>query len=223
MNGERNVRVVLKGIHKVKKRLSSGEIRVHFYAWRGGPAIRAKPGTPEFVHAYNEAHARIRRPTAGKMMTIIADYKASPDFTRLAPSTRRMYLMYIGLIEEAFGDLPLAALADRRVRGEFKTWRDSFAATPRKADYAWTTLARLMSFAKDRGLIANNPCEKGGRLYSADRTDKVWGEQEIAALLASASAEIKLALVLALWTGQRQTQIVSHPAVSSALDLSAMP
>jgi len=38
--------------------------------------------------------------------------------------------------------MPLAALADRRVRGEFKAWRDSFAATPRKADYAWTTLAR---------------------------------------------------------------------------------
>lgn len=52
-----------------------------------------------------------------------------------------------------FGDLPVAALADRRVRGEFKAWRDSFAETPRKADYAWTTLARIMSFAKDRGII----------------------------------------------------------------------
>jgi hypothetical protein len=128
------VRVVLKGIHKVKRRLANGEIKIHFYAWRGGPAIHAKPGTPEFVHAYNEAHAGLRRPTAGTLMTVIADYKASPDFTKLAPSSRRMYLRYIGLIEEAFGDLPLAALADRRVRGEFKTWRDTFAATPRNAD-----------------------------------------------------------------------------------------
>jgi hypothetical protein len=39
-----------------------------------------------------------------------------------------------------------------------------------------------MSFAKDRGMIAINPCEKGGRLYAADRTDKVWREPEIAAL-----------------------------------------
>jgi hypothetical protein len=61
-----------------------------------------------------------------------------------------------------------------------------------------------MSFAKDRGMIATNPCEKGGRLYAADRTDKIWGEQEIGALLSVASPEIKLALVLALWTGQRQ-------------------
>jgi hypothetical protein len=108
-------------------------------------------------------------------MTVTAEYKASPEFTRLAPSSRRAYLMYIKLIENEFGDPPLAALADRRVRGEFKTWRDSFAETPRKADYAWTTLARIMSFAKDLG--TTNPCEKGGRLYAADRTDKVWADR----------------------------------------------
>lgn len=205
------MRVVLKGIHKVKKRLASGEVKVHFYAWRGGPAILAKPGTPEFVHAYNDAHTDIRQPRPDTLMTIIAEYKASPEFTRLAPSTRRSYGLYIELIEDAFGDLPLAALADRRVRGEFKTWRDGFAATPRKADFAWTVLARMMSFAKDRGTIATNPCEKGGRLYVADRADKLWGEQEIAALLAVASPEIKLALVLAIWTGQRQGDLLRMP------------
>jgi hypothetical protein len=51
----------------------------------------------------------------------------------------------------------------RRSRGEFKRWRDSMAATPRKADYAWTTLARVLSFAKDRGRIGSNPRERGGR------------------------------------------------------------
>ena len=86
------------------------------------------------------------------------------------------------------------------MRGEFKAWRDAFAATPRKADYAWTTLARLMSFAKDRGIIATNPCEKGGRLYAADRSNKVWGEPEIGAVLAVASEELKLALVLQIAT-----------------------
>jgi hypothetical protein len=43
---ERNVRVVLQGIHKVKKRLASGDIKIHYCAWRDGPAIHAKPGTP---------------------------------------------------------------------------------------------------------------------------------------------------------------------------------
>jgi integrase len=205
------VRVVLKGIHKVKRRLADGEIKVHFYAWRGGPAIHAKPGTAEFVHAYNEAHKSVREVRTSTLMKIIVAYKTAPEFTKLAPSSRRMYLYYLKLIEEEFGDLPTAALADRRVRGEFKTWRDSFAETPRKADYAWTTLARIMSFAKDRGMIATNPCEKGGRLYAADRADRFWGETEIAALLSVASPEITLALMMALWTGQRQGDLLRLP------------
>jgi integrase len=205
------VRVVLKGIHKVKARLCSGEFKTYYYAWRGGPQIRAKPGTPEFVREYHEAHASMRQPRAGTFMTIIAQYKGAPEFTKLAASTRRAYLIYIKLIENAFGDLPVAALADRRVRGEFKDWRDSFADTPRKADYAWTTLARIMSFAKDRGIIATNPCERGGRLYVADRRDKIWTEDDIAALLSVASKEIQLALILALWSGQRQGDLLRLP------------
>lgn len=205
------MRVVLKGIHRVKRKLANGETKVHFYAWRGGPAIEAKPGSPEFVREYHDAHASLRQPRAGTFMTIIAQYKAAPEFTGLAASTRRAYLAYIKLIEDEFGDLPVAALADRRVRGEFKTWRDSFAETPRKADYAWTTLARVMSFAKDRGIIAINPCERGGRLYVADRKDKIWTEQDIAAVLAVASSEIQLALILALWSGQRQGDLLRLP------------
>lgn len=205
------MRVVLKGIHRVKRQLANGELKVHFYAWRGGPAIQAKPGTPEFVREYHDAHASLRQPRAGTFMTIIAQYKAAPEFTGLAASTRRAYLAYIKLIEDGFGDLPVAALADRRVRGEFKTWRDSFAETPRKADYAWTTLARIMSFAKDRGIIATNPCERGGRLYVADRKDNIWTEEDIAAVLAVASSEIQLALVLALWSGQRQGDLLRLP------------
>jgi hypothetical protein len=61
--------------------------------------------------------------------------------------------------------------------------RDRFANTPRKADYAWTTLARILSFGKDRGLIAVNPCEGCGRLYSAQRTDKIWQETDVARFL----------------------------------------
>src|SRR2546421_11876152 len=102
MNGEQNVRVVLKGIHKVKRRLANGETKVHFYAWRGGPALQAKPGTPEFVQAYHDAHASLRQPRAGTFMTIIAQYKAAPEFTGLADSSRRAYLGYIKLIENEF-------------------------------------------------------------------------------------------------------------------------
>lgn len=145
------------------------------------------------------------------MMTLIAEYKGSADFQRLAPSTAKAYLTYIKLIEIAFGDLPLAALEDRRVRGEFKAWRDQYAATPRKADYCWTTLSRILAFSKDRGLIGTNPCEGGGRLYVAQRADKIWTDVDVAAFLGKASPEMALALMLALWTGQRQGDLLRLP------------
>ena len=181
------MRVHLKGIHRVEMRLATGEVRTYFYAWRDGPRIDAQPGSPEFVRCYQEAHASLRRPKAGTMMTLIAEYKGSAEFGRLAPSTLRAYRTYIKLIEDEYGDLPLAALDDRRMRGEFKRWRDRFANHPRKADYFWTTLARILSFSKDRGLIRTNPCAGGGRLYSASRTDKVWRDDDIAAFLGSAA------------------------------------
>jgi integrase len=205
------VRVVLKGIHKVKAHLSMGEIKTYYYAWRGGPQIESKPGTPEFVREYHEAYANARQPRAGTLMSIIARYKAAPEFIGLAQSTRRAYLGYIKLIEDEFGDLPLGALSDRRVRGEFKSWRDRFGNTPRKADFAWTVLARILSFAKDRGIISVNPCERGGRLYSGNRRDKIWSEENIASLLSIAPKEIQLALMLAIWTGQRQGDLLRLP------------
>ena len=39
-----------------------------------------------------------------------------------------------------------------------------------EADYAWSVLARVLSWALDRRLIDANPCEKGGRLYNASRS-----------------------------------------------------
>ena len=192
-------------------RLATGETRVYFYAWRGGPRIQAAPGTPEFISLYHQAYASLLKPKPGTLMTLIAEFKASAEFRRLSPSSVRSYLSYIKLIEDEFGDLPLAALADRRIRGEFKGWRDRFANTPRKADYAWSTLWRLLSFSKDRGLIASNPCEGGGRLYSADRTDKVWRDEDVAAFLANAAPELALAMMLALWTGQRQGDLLRLP------------
>jgi integrase len=205
------MRVRLKGVHCVHRRLANGEIRVHYYAWRGGPKINAKPGSADFIREYNDAHWAIRTPKAATLMTLIAEFKGSADYRQLAPSSIRAYTTYIKLIADEFGDLPLAALNDLRVRGEFKTWRDRFANTPRKADYLWSTLSRILSFSKDRGLIASNPCEGGGRLYTAERADKVWRDADVAAFLSQASPELALAMMLALWTGQRQGDLLRLP------------
>jgi integrase len=137
----------------------------------------------------------------------------SDEFRSLADSTRRSYVPLIMRIEKSFGDFPLAALTDRRTRGVFMAWRDQLAlsAGRRQADYAWTVLARVMSWSLNRGLIAANPCERGGRLYRGSRAEKIWTAEDEAAFLKHGPAHLHLPLLLALWTGQRQGDLLRLP------------
>lgn len=205
----------LPGVATASKRLADGTRRKYFYAWRGGPMLKAEDGTPlqpndpQFVVAYAAAHAERKKPASGNLFSLIAAFKASTEYTGLADKTRRDYQRYLKLIEEEFGTMPLAVVQDRRARGKFKEWRDGMAANPRKADYAWTVLARVLAVAKDRGLIAVNVCERGGRLYEADRAEIIWQNAHINAFCAVASPELQFALLMALWTGQRQGTLIS--------------
>jgi hypothetical protein len=56
------MRVQLKGIHRVRYRLASGDIATYYYAWRGGPRLNGHPGSPEFVQSYHDAHSSRRQP-----------------------------------------------------------------------------------------------------------------------------------------------------------------
>lgn len=206
------MRVRLKGINKITKRLADGTVRTYYYAWKGGPALRGKPGSPEFVASYNEAVAKKITPPSGTIHSILRGYQASDDFTQLRDRTRADYIVQIKKIETKFGDFPLSALTDRRTRGVFMDWRDAMATTSRRqAAYAWTVLALVLAWAKDRGKVAVNPCEKGGRIYRGNRRDKVWTADDEANFLAKAPKHLHLPLMLGLWTGQREGDLLRLP------------
>lgn len=207
------MRIRLRGINSITKRLADGRTVTYWYAWKGGPPLRGEPGTPEFVASYNEAIARKVALPRGTLLSVLQQYQASEDFTGLAHSTRRSYIPLIVRIEKAFADFPLSALTDRRTRGVFKAWRDRIATDSgrRQADYAWTVLARVLSWGLDRGLVAANPCERGGRLYRGTRRDNIWTAADEAAFLQRAPAHLHLPLLLALWTGQRQGDLLRLP------------
>jgi integrase len=204
----------LPGVATAIKRLADGSKRKYYYAWRGGPMLKAEDGTPLlpndplFHVAYARAHEERKKPPAGNLFSLIAAFKTSTEFTGRAEKTQKDYRRYLKLIEEEFGTMPLGVVQDRRARGKFKEWRDDMAANPRKADYAWTVLARVLAVAKDRGLIAVNVCERGGRLYEADRAEKIWLPEHIKAFCEVGSTELQFALLMALWTGQRQGTLI---------------
>ncbi len=203
------MRVRLRGINRVTKWLADGTPRTYWYAWKGGPPLCGKPGTPEFVASYNEAISRKVAPPRGTLLNVFQQYQASEDFRALADSTRRSYVALITRIEKRFGDF-----SDRRSRGIFMGWRDQLATSAgrRQADYAWTVLARVLSWSFNRGLVAANPCERGGRLYrGGGRAEKIWTAADEAAFLERAPAHLHLPLLLALWTGQRQGDLLRLP------------
>ena len=71
----------------------------------------------------------------------------------MAPRTQKDYRRQIVLIEDKFGSLPIKALNNRRIRGDFLTWRDEIAkVSPKQADYMWSVMRRIVSWAWARKL-----------------------------------------------------------------------
>jgi integrase len=207
------MRLRLKGINFATKKLAGGVRKTYWYAWRGGPLLPGEPGSPEFIAAYNEAIARKVAPPSGVLLSIIQGYQTSEDFKLLAQSTRRSYVAHIKRIETEFADFPLAAMTDKRTRGIFLGWRDRIAAGSgrRQADYAWSVLALIVSWALNRGLVAANPCERGGRVYRGSRSDRIWTADDESQFLQLAPKHLHLPLLLALWIGQRQGDLLRLP------------
>jgi integrase len=151
-----------------------------------------------------------QRPTF--RVSVLQVFQQSDDFLSLAPRSRADYIGKIKVIEKEYSNFPLGALTDRRTRGVFMAWRDQLALKSRRqADYTWTVLARILSWGVDRGLVAANPCVRGGRLYHGSRAEKIWTDTDEAMFLERAPAHLHLPLLLALWTGQRQGDLLRLP------------
>lgn len=194
------VKVDLKGIIK-----QNSKGKVYWYAWRGGPRLQGQPGTPEFMASYREAHENHRMPDAARFRSLIALYKGSSDYKNLADSTRRNWAPWLDRIGMYFGDLRIAQF-DRpdKIRPIIRRWRNQWEDKPRTADYGLQVLSRIMSFAVDPiGKIARNPCEGIKHLYSANRSEIIWTDDDIGLLKRTCSFDIGHAVDLAAHTGLR--------------------
>jgi integrase len=193
------VKVDLKGIHTVKANGS-----VYCYAWRGGPRLHGKPGSPEFHASYNDAIEERRIPAPDHFRALLARYRASADYKNLAATTRKNWLPWLDRIGLYFGELRIAQF-DRpeKIRKVIRIWRNKWAATPRTADYAMQVLSRILAFAVEEGDIAGNPCKGIPQLYSNDRSEVIWTDADIAALKETCPIELANAVDLAAYTGLR--------------------
>jgi len=206
------MRINARGLHWTAGKLADGTTKNYWYAWRGGPRLRGEPGSPEFIADFNAAAAMKVPAPEGRLLALLQAYEKSQNFLGLSDRTRSDYKSQIEKIEQRFGDCPNKALADQRTRGVFLDWRDELALKSRRqADYVFQVFALVLAWAKHRGKITANPLERIGRVYDGTRIDFVWSTDDEARFLQHAPAHLHLALLIGLWTGQRQGDLLRLP------------
>lgn len=136
-------------------------------------------------------------------------WRRSTAFERLAARTKRDYLEAKLRIDERWGACPIHVMEDPRIRPVLLDWRDEMGRQSRRqADSIFGVLRLILEWGRNRGFLASNHATRPKKLYRADRSDKVWRAEHLEAFRAVASPEIRLALELALWTGQRQGDLL---------------
>ena len=181
--------------------------RVFTYYRRDGQRIRIRGilETPEWLAEYNRIHGLFERDGGGRSLSaLIERYRASPEFSTKALRTRRDYEAMLLILDAKFGRLPVATMP----RAFAFELRDLYAATPRKANYLIQVLRILMSFAVDRGWRPDNPLANWKGMLEEGGGWRGWTTDEVATFRGSAAPELRLALELALHTGQRQADLL---------------
>ncbi|WP_180902078.1 tyrosine-type recombinase/integrase [Martelella soudanensis] len=199
------MRARFKGINTVRRKLASGLVETYYYHRATGARLKGKPGSPEFIASIAEAVEKSRKRDAGTLAGLMRDFEETAKWRRLAASTQYEYRRVFRFWEDTYGSVPHAALEDKAFRRAIVKWHDSFSADkPREADNRVTILSRVLSWAAKDGPLGKNVLEGFDKAYKSDRSDKIWLPEHFEAFMAVASAEMQLAMVLALHTGQRQ-------------------
>ena len=205
----------LTGIHSVKATLKDGSKAVYYYAWRGGPRLKSNPGTLAFLQEFVRATKSRKKSVASETLGWLASqYHLSADFQKLRPSTRGDYERIIAVINIKWGDMPLKALEAKGARTLFINWRDEMRSTPRSADLHIAILSRIISWGKDREYVIRNPLERVGKLHKTTRKDDIWFPSQIEKMLTHGAPHIANVVKMALWTMQRQSDVLTMTTVS---------
>jgi hypothetical protein len=140
---------------------------------------------------------------------------AGDGFQKLKASSKRDYERSMGLILAKFSTFPVSALEARGARKLFTDWRDTMKESPRAADIHLTVLARIISWAKDKEMVMRNPLEKISKLHDGgNRKDAIWMPWQLKQMLEEGVPHIADVVKIALWTMQRQGDILTMPTIA---------
>ncbi len=205
------VKVKLSHIARVKAKLANGERVEYHYAGRGGPRFwktgGPRIGSPEYVKAYQDALDSATAPEQNRFRSVIKSYRESPEFKSKAPRTRRDYDMWLARIDDKFGEALTAKFEEARIRRIALSWRNQW--TGKQAQYAWTVLRLLVSWACDNGHLDSHHIRGGGNPYrQKSRAEVIWADSDIDAFMSQAPGYVQRILTTAIETGLRPGDLI---------------
>lgn len=197
------------------------------YYWRPSPALRrqgfkdvrlsdARPRALVECADWNRQADEYRHKLArgqidhaapgGTVAALAAYYRSHDDYLLLAPKTRREYARCLELVAMKIGDIQARKVTPPIVQ-ELKR---AYGATPVQANHVCRVLRLLLSFAKRQGMVAHNAAA-GFRQNREPPRQQVWTHAEEERFLAVCGPELALVYLVAVYTAQRQGDILALP------------
>jgi integrase len=198
------VKVRFKGVFSTSKRLADGTRRTYFYYRPTGERLPDDPTSRAFAAAYERAKKKGPRSLEGTIAHLVEDYRAtSPRFAKLAKSTKSEYTRHLDAIKETAGDLDIEEITQPDIIAA----QDALAATPRTADMRVNMYRVIFKHAVRRGWRTDNPAA-GIEAIADSESYRPWSEELIRRFVEKAPAHVVTPFILALYTGQRQSDVL---------------
>jgi integrase len=207
-------RVRLKYLHCFTDR--HGRAR-YYFRYRGQQWPLPVPGTEGFATAYDALLARIRaNPFAirhnvefmpGSLGWAIERFLGSPLYNERAETTKRNYRRVLDQLRQSYGTGLLRDLEPRHVR---KIRNEIAAGSTTAADLAMSLISALWEFGTEQlGLeLDADPTHGIKRVHKVAHEHEPWPPELIERFLREARPSLRLAAKLALYTGQRRSDLV---------------
>jgi integrase len=161
------------------------------------------------VKVYRYGPYRPKRPrlAADSIDALIRAYQRSPEWAKLAPKTRQLYLIYLRPLEEV-GHLTVKGFGRR----ELLILRDGIASQRGHGAAAGFVRAAsaLFTFAVDREWIEHSPAARAAKGLAHGHL-RAWTRQEADLAQAGLPEHLRRVVVLARYTGQRRGDLCALP------------
>ncbi|HRO27397.1 tyrosine-type recombinase/integrase [uncultured Amaricoccus sp.] len=197
----------LSGIHRVPKTLSGGRVRIYHYVYRGGPQFwNSDSDIEEGSDAYKEAFRaakegeRVGRVPADRYSVpgVVARFRQSAHYLTKEPRTKGDYDEFLDSFEEEFREDSIKMFEEKQSVGEINAWKNGWARSKKRYDYATTVATLFLNWAKDTDCsIDHHYHVRTKRLYKAGRAEIIWLPGEIDALRAVATEREERVLIAA--------------------------